>query len=563
MISVTGIFLYMLITCYLLGFGCYELLAGFRRKQEKAFHEEPHRTWTGCVYAGVAFTVFYAQMFSIFYKVGLFANVLLLILAAAGVIFYRDRFAEELKRLWNQRNIKRAMVYALLFLLYTYGTSRGIEHYDTGLYHAQSIRWIEEYGVIRGLGNLHSRLAYNSAAFPWTALYSFRFLGGQSFHCGAGFLAWLLSVVCVSRFWEKGSRRFRLSDFVRVMAAYYLFNIFDEMISPASDYFMVLLVFYVVIRWLMLVEDGVTDYFPYAMLCVLGVTILTMKLSGAVILLLVWYPAIQMIRQKRWKEMGCFLLTGFLTALPYFIRNVLLSGWLVYPFTSIDLFDLPYKIPKGAAEYDAREIKVWGRGYSDVTRYGEGITEWFPDWFRSLSLTDKGFFLLAVSGLVLLIGIVLGTLIRKKKDQLPVLFSVGVVNVCFVFWMGTSPLVRYGCVFLWLTAVLDWGYVYVTWIQRFDRGRIAFLFLILLGIYKAGAFGIENVRNFTPEYFVKQKDYEHFDTIAYDMHGYTFYYPKEGDRTGYDAFPAAPWQKEDILIGETIQEGLSDDGKNR
>ena len=68
MISVIGIFLYMLITCYLLGFGCYELLAGFRRKQEKAFHEEPHRTWTGCVYAGVAFTVFYAQMFSVFYN---------------------------------------------------------------------------------------------------------------------------------------------------------------------------------------------------------------------------------------------------------------------------------------------------------------------------------------------------------------------------------------------------------------------------------------------------------------------------------------------------------------
>ena len=103
----------------------------------------------------------------------------------------------------------------------------------------------------------------------------------------------------------------------------------------------------------------------------------------------------------------------------------------------------------------------------------------------------------------------------------------------------------------------------MTWIQRFDRGRIALVFLILFGIYKAGAFGIENVRSFTTEYFVKQKDYEHFDTIAYDMHGYTFYYPKEGDRTGYDAFPAAPWQKEDIFIGETIQEGLSDDGKNR
>lgn len=563
MISVIGIFLYMLITCYLLGFSCYELLAGFRRKQEKEFRREPHRTWSGCVYAGVAFTVFYAQMFSVFYKVGLLANVLLLILAAAGVIFYRDRFGEELKQLWNQKNIKRAMVYALLFLLYAYGTSRGIEHYDTGLYHAQSIRWVEEYGVVHGLGNLHSRLAYNSAAFPWTALYSFRFLGGQSFHCGAGFLAWLLSVVCVDRFWHMGKKGFRLSDFARVMAVYYLLNIFDEMISPASDYFMVLLVFYIVNRWLWLLEEGVRDYFPYAMLCVLGVTVLTMKLSGAVILLLVLYPAMLLVRQRRWKETGCFLVTGFLTALPYFIRNVLLSGWLIYPFTSIDLFDLPYKIPKGAAEYDAREIKVWGRGYSDVTRYGEGITEWFPDWFRSLSTTDKGFFLLAVSGMFLLIGIVLMPLIKKKREQLPVLFTIGVVNVCFVFWMLTSPLIRYGCVFLWLTAVLDWGNVYVTWIQRLDRGRIALALVILLGIYKTGTFCLENIREFTPDYFVMQKDYEHFDTIAYDMHGYTFYYPKEGDRTGYDAFPAAPWQKEDILIGETIQEGLSDDGKNR
>ena len=555
MVSVILIWIYMTVTCYITG---YSVLTGICRKGNYQIRKESSYLFTGIVLMTV-----YAEIFSLFGGVSFLANALLLVICLICFLVKKEELAGRFRHIRLTVTPQRVILILVLFFLFAYGTASGLEHYDTGLYHAQSIRWIEEYGVIRGLGNLHSRLAYNSAAFPWAALYSFRFLGGQSFHCGAGFLAWLLSVVCVSRFWEKGSRRFRLSDFARVMAVYYLFNIFDEMISPASDYFMVLLVFYVVIRWLMLVEGGVTDYFPYAMLCVLGVTILTMKLSGAVILLLVFYPAIQMLRQKRWKETGCFLLTGFLTALPYFIRNVLLSGWLVYPFTSIDLFDLPYKIPKGAAEYDAREIKVWGRGYSDVTRYGEGITEWFPDWFRSLSLTDKGFFLLAVSGLVLLVGIVLGTLIRKKKDQLPVLFSVGVVNVCFVFWMATSPLVRYGCVFLWLTAVLDWGYVYVTWIQKLDRGRIAFLFLILLGIYKAGAFGIENVRSFTTEYFVKQKDYEHFDTIAYDMHGYTFYYPKEGDRTGYDAFPAAPWQKEDILIGETIQEGLSDDGKNR
>lgn len=562
MISVIGIFLYMMITCYVLGFGCYELLAGRRNRQEAV----SRRTWTGCIYAGVAFTVCYAQFFSIFHGVGFGANIGLLLLCGLCVLVFHKELKEELGHLRKHADIGRLAVYAFLFLLFAYGTSRGMEHYDTGLYHAQSIRWVEEYGVVKGLGNLHSRLAYNSAAFPWTALYSFRFLGGQSFHCGAGFLAWLLAVVCAGRFWKCREKGLRLSDFARVMAVYYLLNIFDEMISPASDYFMVLLVFYIVIRWLELEEEG-CGYFPYAMLCVLGVTVVTMKLSGAVILLLVLVPAQQLLKGKRWRDTGGFLLTGAVAALPYFIRNVLLSGWLIYPFTSIDLFDVPYKIPEGAAEYDAREIKVWGRGYSDVKRYGESMKEWLPDWFRSLSGTDRCFFVLAVSGLVLFLVMLTVTFCKRKRAQTQEtsqsLFVIGVINICFVFWVLTSPLVRYGCVFLWLTAVLNWGYAYLIWFARFDRGRCAVAALCLLGIYKAGMFGMENIRSFTPQYFMLQKDYEHFDTIEYEMNGIAFYYSEKGDRTGYDAFPAAPWQMEDILMGETIQEGFVYVGENR
>lgn len=567
MISVIGIFLYMMITCYVLGFGCYELLAGRRNRQETV----RRRTCTGCIYAGVAFTVCYAQFFSILHGVGLGANVGLLLLCVCCVLVFHREFKEELAVWKIRKQTGKLIVCAVLLLLFAYGTSRGMEHYDTGLYHAQSIRWVEEYGVVKGLGNLHGRLAYNSAAFPWTALYSFRFLGGQSFHCGAGFLAWLLAVVCVNGFWKRKGTGVRLSDFARVTAVYYLLNVFDEMISPASDYFMVLLVFYIVIRWLELAEEE-SGYFPYAMLCVLGVTILTMKLSGAVILLLVCVPAWQLLRNRKWRDTGVFLLAGLVAALPYFIRNVLLSGWLVYPFTAIDLFDVPYKIPEGAAEYDAREIKVWGRGYSDVSRYDESMTEWLPDWFRSLSGTDRCFFVLAVSGMLLFLVMLLVTLRQWKRAQgqekvviakrLQSLFVTGVINVCFVFWMLTSPLVRYGCVFLWLAAVLNWGYGYLIWFARLDRGRCAVAALCILGIYKAGMFGMENIRSFTPQYFVLQKDYEHFDTIEYEMNGIAFYYSEEGDRTGYDAFPASPWQMEDILMGETIQEGFIHDGKN-
>ena len=69
---------------------------------------------------------------------------------------------------------------------------------------------------------------------------------------------------------------------------------------------------------------------------------------------------------------------------------------------------------------------------------------------------------------------------------------------------------------------------------------------------------METVRSGTTEYLVLQKDYENFETVPYELHGYTFYYPREGDRTGYADFPASPVKSEDIFLGDTIKDGFKD-----
>ena len=146
-------------------------------------------------------------------------------------------------------------------------------------------------------------------------------------------------------------KKLKLSDFARVLGIYYLLIIFDEMISPASDYFMVLCVFYIVIRWLDLLEEGEKSYVPYGLLCIMGVCVVTFKLSGALILLLTLKPAVQMIREKRGKEILLYMGAGVLTLLPFLIRNVILSGWLLYPFTFVDLFDVRNCIAAIANEF--------------------------------------------------------------------------------------------------------------------------------------------------------------------------------------------------------------------
>lgn len=561
MLSVILIWLYMLFTCYVTGVALIRAVAGksYSCRQEVSY-----------VYAGIGAVMVYAQFFSLFGGVGLAANVVLLLVCVLCLIFLKEEFLNHLHAFRLTITPVKAIVFILVFAGFAYGASTGVIHYDTGLYHAQSIRWIEEYGIVPGLGNLHSRLAYNSAAFCLSALYSMAFLGGQSYHCCAGFLALLLMLVCLEGAAKErirggrgirtgpAVRKPRLSDFARIIALYYLLMIFDEMVSPASDYFMVLLVFFILIRWLDLAEEKENSYVPYAFLCVLGVSVVTVKLSGALILLLTAKPAIMMIKEKRGKEIVKFLMLGFFTAVPFLIRNVILSGWLVYPFTFIDLFSFPFKIPEGMAEYDAREIQVWGRGLTDVERYGEPLSRWLPEWAAGLDGSNKAFLVMALLGILLWAAYLLYAAVKKRKDMLDFLHMAGTLLACFLFWLLSAPLVRYGCVFLWMFPVMVWGYLYLQISPHMDRFKIYLIGLALFGVYKLAAFGIETGKGATAQYLIRQKDYENFETAAYELHGYTFYYPLQGDRVGYRDFPSAPVKAEDIFLGDTIREGFKD-----
>lgn len=582
MLSVIFIWIYIILTSFLVGYGVLRFLT-----QHLAYGVDAY------MMCGLVCVTVYAQFFSLFAGVGLWANVILC--AVCFGIFLRERQG-IFKMLKGCLSWGKCIFVILLFLLFAYGTSRGIPHYDTALYHAQSIRWIEEYGAVKGLGNLHCRLAYNSSSFALSALYSMAFLGGQSFHCAAGFLAFVLAAGCLRLVDSIRDRKLRTSDFARVMCVYYLVNIFDEMVSPASDYFMVLIAFYLVITWLSLAERGEKEIFPYALLCVLAVFLLTVKLSAALILLLTIYPACRLVKEKRWGQTGIYLGLGFVTALPFLIRNVLLSGWLIYPFTSIDLFDVVWKIPKGVADYDAREIQVWGRGYSDVARYDIQPHEWQPDWFRGLAGSDKVFVLAAVLSVVVLLAWVGYFLWRRcfsgvrQAVSFALLTVQGAVSASFLFWLSTSPLMRYGCVYVYLTPVVIFGGMYAAIMEARKRraengsGKVAAVgesgkrtaqtgqwrtavdfcvcaAVILLLAYKAFALGRGIVASYENDYWILQKDYENFDVESCEIEGVTFYYPVTGDQTGYDAFPAAPVRPQIAFLGEGIADGFLANGQ--
>ena len=606
MLTVLVIWLYVIATTYLIGYGFLMSLVnmpGMLPGKKNKKHERESRRYDfkfreSYIITGIVLVTVYAQIVSLFTKVSLGANLVLLALSVLIAVYYREELGDELlSMLGKLKSGANFYVYLAVFLIMAYGASHGYMHYDSDLYHAQAIRWIEEYGIVRGLGNLHVRLAYNSSAFPLSALYSFRFLGGQSYHVMSGFFALLLAWQCVDikSFLRRGHPV--ISDFARLAAIYYLFTIYDEMMAPASDYFLSCLVFYIIIHWLDMNVRHERSYLPYILLALLGVFAITIKLSAAPMLLLTIVPIYKLFHNRTKEKMRAFWVSvalAFVIVLPFLIRNIILSGWLLYPVTFLDFFGFYWEIPKGLAAYDALEIRTFGRGYNDVATYGSvTMREWVPNWFASITGLNKIMLILALLSIVayvIYLAYFVLAFVGEKSEKLKSFNNSKVIEIshrsmlsmadfltiggtligCFAFWFLSAPLIRYGIVYVWLLPAVILGRTFILAYNRLLEDEVkdtvvkVFVIVFLAWfIYKCAIVALEDNRHFNPEYLLRQQDYGSYEVDTFKMGDETFYYPVSGDRVGYDPFPSATHDitGEVELIGREIKEGFKAVGK--
>lgn len=561
MISVLLIWAFMAVTVYLSGTAMTAVLERCCGSRYEIRHND------AVMMAGLAAVTVYSEFWSLAGGVGLAADIVLAGLCAVTAAAVRGRLRTELTKVRDSLTGAKIVWYAVLVLLFAYGTSRGYMHYDSDLYHAQAIHWAESYGAVPGLGNLHTRLAYNSAAFPLTALYSFAYLGGQSYHACAGFMALILAKVCGEA--VHAHKTLEVSDLVRAAAAYYLFGIFGEMVSPESDYFMAVSVFYVFIRWCELIRRKEKDMFPYAGLAVLIVWAVTVKLSAAPIIMLALYPLCCLIREKSGRKILVYIAAGIMTALPYFIRNIVISGWLLYPSTAIDICRADWKIPKVTADSDAFQIMEWGRGFTDAGQYESAHGHWVAVWVSGLRASEKVFVAAALIAAAVLIFMTVRATAVRSAEKNGYLFISWAAAGAFIFWLMTSPLIRYGIVFVMLESALVYGMVLTdgsegqkrsdmsAHVRRyFCRADVVFAVFALLIAYKTCILIKDIYRSDIRDHWVFQQDYGRYDTETYKIGTLTVYGPVSGDRTGYYAFPSAPYQTDIEMRGDSVRNGF-------
>lgn len=491
----------------------------------------------------------YAEICSIFIKVGCIA----FLIAFAGAFIWAV-YGQRYKR-WNLKQslkeIKQWQICVCIIVVSYIGlwTLRSPSFIDTYIYHAQAIRWIEEYGVVPGLGNLHNRFAYNSAFLPLQALFSFSWLLDSSLHSLNGFLCVFFLFYFVFTCGFLNGNWGGVSDYLKLIIPLYIYLNRYSISSPGTDMLAMLLVIYIPAKWCECFVNGESDIQVFGVISLIAGWAITVKLSTITSIIFAVYVATKLIKAKRWRLLLIDFAAGIIILFPWLIRNLIISGYLIYPYSGIDLFNFDWKMPQALVDYDRQEIMVWGRGIYDVTKYKMSISQWLPIWYADQKFRDRIMIIVGLVTTIILILFVIINIIRKIKNStlerkdnkntsllLTVVYSI----LGTLFWLFSAPLIRYGMVYLIMPLAI---FIYILKERiggdKFMRSMImAGTFVICIHyLYKNEDFRL-----------IKPQGYWFMDTEKREWEGIDVYIPTgvTGDvLTGYDDFPGVP--KEDIL----------------
>jgi hypothetical protein len=382
---------------------------------------------------------------SIFIPVG---YTILLLLSFLSLLIFLINIREIkiiLKEALNHFSITRKYeLIILLFIIFFVLTAvvQTITLGDTQSYHAQSIQWVRKFAVVPGLGNLHSGLAFNSMFFVISALFTFQIKDVLIFPLnGICYLVLIIKLFDLYRKENYSGTRWKAVFYILVLLISLLIML-PNLNSPSPDIICGILIIYIFI--LILDRQGKEDQvrnveiilINLAVFCCISFKLSSLFLTGVLLFLL---------DKKIIKRGLVTIVTGILVISPFIIRNFYLSGYVVYPFPAIDIFNVDWKIPLNTAIETKSIIEGWAKisvlPYPDVMKMS--IPEWLLPWFKLLDFNSK--LIIAINSLSVITFIVM---LFKRDFFLAKIQVIIYINLAFWFVMAPDPRFAYGFSFL-------------------------------------------------------------------------------------------------------------------
>lgn len=419
--------------------------------------------WVGLV---VAFGIL--QIWSIFLPVNIYAFIFILLISL--ITFRVPKLSLIFKFVKNNYAFVFVSFFVIIFI--SYFASLPVGWGDTYLYHLNAVKWSNLYSVVPGLVNMHSRLAFNSSFFLFASMIDNWFLTDRSSHVALSLLSIVLSLQI---FWIITKSNSRLAKIFGLFALPLLIcsiAVRTMVASLSPDFAVIMLVFAIALS---LLQQKSQSWYVGGLLSILLLTIKFngLAFSGVILLSLLF----RLEKQKIYK----LIYFGLFLVIPFLIRNVILSGWLLYPLPYFG-FNLPWaaRIEDVRGMYNV--IHAWaitpGEGWT--RSLGLSFWQWFPDWYTRNSW-HIGLKIFSWGILMTIIYPFIGEIGKNRFKENINLFIIGLATFVAAFYtLFTAPDFRFGEIYLWTFFAFA-----VTLVSKFllDQSRIFKIPLLFVAVY--------------------------------------------------------------------------------
>lgn len=446
------------------------------------------------VWVGWAISTMVLQIWQIFLPINQITLLVLIALAIAGYVLCRKDIKQYglSVNLRSKANLVFIGLLGLVVLILASTSLNTVSNYDSGLYHLQNIRWLENYPLPPGLGNLHLRFGFNNSNFLVVALQSAIVGFDRAVHFSSGlFMLMGISVYLITIREYVVHKKNRLEFiFSSLLLPYFgwitLTNMAPFFISsPASNTIIFIggaILPLVVIRFL---KNAQLDIL-FATILLVSAALVSVKLSFAVFGLTCCLIALYALSRKmgvktiaRSRKFWAVIAVASLIIIGWAIRGTIITGYPFYPFTEV-YFDVPWKVPTSEAVREADWIKSWARNPGPRPEQVLGNWDWLPGWTSRMLAEHRFNFVLPVAISLIALPIIFFVRIRERwqigKAKFRISIGAAVLAITItssLFWFFSAPEPGFSSATFWVLA----SYLIAALLVRIKSERITLLLL--------------------------------------------------------------------------------------
>lgn len=352
-------------------------------------------------------------------------------------------YCKKIKYYCNTFSLLQKIIFVLfLFSLFIFMLWE-MAIFDSSYYHHQNILWNESYPAIPGLANCEDRYGFNSNYFLLSSVFTFRFLFGTPVYALQSIifvciLLWILKEVFINNYKVKN-----------IVALFFLIILFFTnkiyFANSSTDIILSLSILYIILKYILYPESLKKDFL---LLVILPISLVTFKLSSLPFSVISLFVIIRYIKQRNIRPIFFVFLFSVSTVALWCIRNVLISGYLVYPIYEIDLFSYDWKIPEAICKVQRWIMHGYAKEafkepFNDIIYFKYYIVDQrsrlILDFFNIFSI-----FLVCATPLFLIYSF-----FKKIKNPTAYYLIYMVCLLNLLYWYISAPDYRFASGFIW------------------------------------------------------------------------------------------------------------------